>query len=188
MDITTILGAAGSALSGGLLGLFGTGIKMLADYKSQESKRTFELDMRQADLDEMQLEHDLHMKEVEAQTHRDIAIAHQNRLTTESQVSGDIELGELNLRQASYSNDKATYGGGFVDAIRGLMRPILTLYFALSMALIAYQLMQITGNIVGAANAQYLLKEVINAIIFLATTSVTWWFGSRPIHHAKRGE
>ncbi|WP_040728242.1 hypothetical protein [Thiomicrorhabdus sp. Kp2] len=184
MDITTILGAVGSAASGGLLGLFGTGIKMWADHKAEEAKRTFELAMRQADREEMQLEHDLHMKQVEAQANRDIAIANQNRLTTESQIAGDVELAELNLRQTSYSNDKATYGGGFVDAIRGLMRPTLTLYFAVLMALIAYQLMQITGQMIGTANAQYLLKEVINAIIFLATTSVTWWFGSRPV---KRG-
>lgn len=184
MDITTILGAVGSAASGGLLGLFGTGIKMWADHKAEEAKRAFELAMRQADREEMQLEHDLQMKQVEAQADRDIALANQNRLTTESQIAGDVELAELNLRQASYSNDKATYGGGFVDAIRGIMRPTLTLYFAVLMALIAYQIMQITGNIIGTANAQYMLKEVINAIIFLATTSVTWWFGSRPV---KRG-
>jgi len=184
MDITAILSAMGSAASGGLLGLLGTGIKHWFDHKAEQAKRQFELTMRKMDREEMELEHQLHMLTIEAQTERDIAIAHQERLSLEAHVAGEIEQAELDMRRESYANDKATYGGGFVDAIRGLMRPVLTLYFALLMALITYQLMQMTGNQLGAANADALLNQVVNTCIFLATTSVTWWFGSRPV---KRG-
>lgn len=184
MDIITLLGAIGSAAGGGVFGLLGTGIKHWFDHQAEQAKRQFELAMRKMDREEMQLEHELQMQTIEKQTERDIAIAHQDRLSLEAQVAGEVEQAELAMRRESYANDKATYGGGFVDAIRGLMRPVLTLYFALLMALITYQLMQITGNQVGAANADYLLKQVINTCIFLATTSVTWWFGSRPV---KRG-
>lgn len=184
-DIGSILGVIGSAASGGILGLFGTGVKLWADHKAEQAKRTFELAMRKADRDEMQLEHDLQMKQIEAQTNRDIAIAEQHRLTSEIQVAGEVELSELAMRRESYGNDKATYGGGFVDGIRGLMRPALTLYFAVLMSIIAMQLMQVNETIwQDKALAQAMYVDVINAIIFLTTTAVTWWFGSRPI---KRG-
>lgn len=185
MDIGTLLAGIGSAASGGLLGVFGTGIKMWADHKAEQAKQAFELQMRKLDQEEMTLEHSLRMKEVEAQAKRDIAVAQQSRMATEAQASADIEQAEIQLRQSSYSMDKASYGGGVVDAIRGLMRPTLTLYFAILMAVIAYQLMQINnGQWLDQSEAQSMLKDVINACIFLTTTAVTWWFGSRPI---KRG-
>ena len=107
-------------------------------------------------------------------------------MTTESQVAGDVELAEMTLRSNSYSHDKATYGGGFVDGLRGLMRPVITLYFAIIMTVIAYQLMKLNnGQWVNPTEAQAMLREVINAIIFLTTTAVTWWFGSRPSNRGK---
>lgn len=184
MEATTILGAIGSAASGGLLGLFGVGVKMWASHKAEQAKYAYDIAMRKADREEMSLEHQFKMKETEAQASRDIAVANQNRIATESQAAADVELAEIDMRTQSYEMDKATYGGGFVDGVRGLMRPILTVYFAALMSVITYKLFEITGQMVGTATAQFMLKEVINSCIFLATTSVTWWFGSRPV---KRG-
>ncbi|NPA72691.1 MAG: hypothetical protein GXO35_07665 [Gammaproteobacteria bacterium] len=181
MDVSTVLGAFGAAASGGILGLFGVGAKMWASHKAEQAKFAYDIAMRKADREEMSLEHQFKMKETEANANRDIAVAEQDRLATETQAAADVELAEMDLRTQSYANDKTAYGGGLVDTIRGLMRPALTVYFALLMALITYQLFQITGQMVGSATAQYLLKEVINTCIFLATTSVTWWFGSRPV-------
>lgn len=185
MDITSIFGVIGSAVSGGLLGVFGTGVKLWADHKAEQAKQLFQLKMRQLDQEEMTLEHQLHMKTIEAEANRDIAVATQNRLATEAEAQADIEQAEVKLIQTSYNNDRATYGGGFVDAVRGLMRPTLTMYFAVLMALIAYQLFSLSTEIVSASTAQTMLTDIINACIFLATTSVTWWFGSRPVGSRK---
>lgn len=184
MELLNIFTAIGSAASGGLLGLFGNGIKLWADSKAEAAKRAFELAMRQADREEMQLEYDLQLKQTEATVAGQIAVANQQKQTTELQVEGDIQQSEMVLISNSYQHDRAQYGGGFVDSIRGLMRPTLTLYFAVLMSFIAYQLMVLTKGIVPEAEAYDLLKMVINACIFLTTTAVTWWFGSRPI---KRG-
>lgn len=185
MEISDLLGGLASAASGGLFGIFGTGIKMWAQHKAEEAKRQFELAMRKADREEMQLEHDLQMKTIEAQTERDVAVANQQRLSLETQVAGDIAVAETKVWQESYGNDKATYGGGFVDGVRGMMRPVITLYFAVLMSVLTYQLIKLNGGaFVNATEAQAMLKEIINAIIFLTTTAVTWWFGSRPV---KRG-
>ncbi|WP_321276937.1 hypothetical protein [Thiomicrorhabdus indica] len=178
MDFSTILGGLSATAGGGILGVFGVIGKAWLEHKTRAQTFAHEIAMRNLDREEMELEHALVMKQTEAQTERDIAVAQQNRLATEAQVDGE-------LMQASYSQDKASYGGGFVDAIRGLMRPTLTAYFAVLMALIVYQLFQINGAIfLQTGEAYQLLKDVINACIFLVTTAVTWWFGSRPV---KRG-
>ena len=184
MDIVTIFGAVGSAVSGGLLGLFGNGIKLWADHKAQQAKRNFELALRKADREEMQLEYDLQLKQTEATIAGQVAVGKQLQRSTETQVAGEIEQAKMQLVESSYQHDSARYGGGFVDGVRGLMRPTLTLYFAVLMSLIAYQLMQLTGQVFPPAEAVELLKQVVNACIFLTTTAVTWWFGSRPV---KRG-
>lgn len=184
MDFGVILSGLGAAASGGVLGLFGAGIKAWTAHKADEAKRKFDLAMRKADRDEMQLEHDLKIKQVEKETERDIVISEQNRLTTELQVEGDVERAGIQLRASSYEQDKATYGGGFVDVVRGLMRPMLTLYFAFLMAYVAYKFSILTGGFIPADTAQSMFQEIINSIIFLATTCVTWWFGDRPVKRA----
>lgn len=185
MDIAELLGGLATAASGGIFGMIGVGVKHWFDHKAEEAKRQFELAMRKLDREEMQLEHDLQMQTIEKQTERDIAIANQNRLTTETEVAGKIELSELAMRRESYAHDKATYGGGWVDKVRGLMRPGLTVFFAINMAIITYMLIQANNALFTDPDyAQDMLRQVINAIIFLTNTSVTWWFGSRPV---KRG-
>ena len=180
MDITNIFAALGSALSGGLLGVAGTGIKLWAEQKTLQAKYQFQLKMRQLDQEEMTLENELRMREITAESQRDIAVANQTRLAAESTAQADIEQADIQLQQESYKQDRAQYGGGFVDGVRGLMRPMLTTYFAVLMALIAYQLTQLTQGLIDPDSANAMLTEVVNSCIFLAVASVTWWFGSRP--------
>lgn len=185
MDVVSILGTVGgligSAASGGIFGLLGNGIKSWFDQKAEQAKMNHEIKMREMDQQEITLEHSLKMKEIEEQVKGDIAKATQSRMATEANAAAEVDKAAIGLRQASYEMDKATYGGGFVDIIRGMMRPVLTLYFAVLMSLIAWELMKINdGQFVNPTEAQAMFKDVINAIIFLATTSVTWWFGSRP--------
>ncbi|KUJ73915.1 hypothetical protein AVO42_00395 [Thiomicrospira sp. XS5] len=178
MDFSALLAGITSAAGGGIIGVIGTGLQAWTTYKSEQLKMAHELKMRELDQAEITLEHSLKMQEVEATVKGQIAVAEQNRMQTETQVAGELQL-------ASYQTDTAKYGGGFVDAIRGLMRPVLTLYFAILMALIAYQLFMLNDQFIGTATASYLLKDLVNAAIFLATTSVTWWFGSRPVRTLK---
>jgi len=182
MDIGTLIPALTSAASGGLFGILGATVKVFAEYKERANARAHELEMRALDQQEMTLEHELHMKEIEAQANRDIAIAQQNRMATEATAAAEVETAELALTAESYKNDRATYGGGFVDVYRGIVRPTITFYFAILMTLITWQLLSLNnGAWVDPAQANQMLKDIINAIIFLTTTAITWWFGTRPL-------
>jgi len=160
-----ILGLVGNALSGGLLGLVGTGIHAFLAYKDTQEKNRHELAMRKMDIEEISQEAALRLKQTETE------IAGQQAIT-ETKADADI-------RAASYSADKATYGITWVDALRGVMRPLITLYTLGLMTWIGMLLYQATGGEI--PNAADLWSKIVGAIILMATTCVTWWFGSRRI-------
>ena len=75
----------------------------------------------------------------------------------------------------------ASYGIGWVDAIRGLMRRVMTTLCSLASigigvaALVAaWALLEGDGVV-----ARDLVLQIVGMILFLTSTVVTWWFGSR---------
>ncbi len=70
-------------------------------------------------------------------------------------------VAQYDSKKGAIRADKATYGGGFVDTIRGLVRPSLT------GALVFYSVYFLPHEIAG------------DTILFLTTEAVTFWFGGR---------
>jgi len=70
---------------------------------------------------------------------------------------------------------------GLVDALRGVIRPVATVLFSVMLWNIYLDLTEIVGgfNALPADQALAIYLRVVNAIILLATTCVSWWFGSR---------
>lgn len=107
-------------------------------------------------------------------------------------------------RQASYDNDAARFltpgvlgskskpvllAMAFVDAVRGLIRPVLTGYLVwISHAMYSdlQRLLAIKGDELETAVVKELLVMVIQTLLYLASTAMTWWFGSRPSQPAKK--
>jgi hypothetical protein len=99
--------------------------------------------------------------------------------------------------KASYDANKAIYStesfkrltgvwknlAGFflavVDVVHGLMRPVITRYTLGPLTAVGWLLYTAADGIIPAMPALWL--EVVQAVILLATTSVTWWFGSRQL-------
>mgnify|MGYP000890653846 CR=1 FL=1 len=94
-----------------------------------------------------------------------------------------VQLGYESLNQ-SYDNDKATYGGGLVDQIRGVIRPCATaLYGAASLFMVATILYYafFVFNISFTAEQMFKMATAsIQWVFFMAEMVVGWWFGSRP--------
>ena len=175
MDMGTILGAVGNVASGGILGLVGTGIHAWLKAREQKQKLEHEREQARIRLEEMKLEHQQRLEEIKAQGEADA-----NKAAIEAQAAE--ARAEAEVRAASYRLDKATYGGGLVDAIRGLMRPAITLYTLGLMTAIGWLLYRAQG--IPAEMAGPLWTQIVQTVVFLATTCVTWWFGSR-VHQAK---
>lgn len=171
-----------NVFSGGATGLIGAGINLFAEHKKAKTA------MEKADKD---AENDRKMFELEAE--------HADRLSARVEDSKK-EIEAVKLFGESIKADKATYSqgaakaleslgmksdtgwvGGFslimailslsalvmVDVARGLIRPVMTAYLVFMVADI--------GN-----------EESKGALIYMGTTALFWWFGTRVIPRAKK--
>lgn len=191
--LSTILGLFSSAAGGSLVGLIGTAIKGFQEYKDRQAQRLHNIEMRRLDQADMRLEADLAIKQTEAQ------FAGQATLKNiEAAIAQDVAAAQLQGK--SYDNDKATYSTGavaklsgfignlmrgllvLVDVTRGMMRPGITIYLLVVESAICYYLYQLVlqFNLLPAEQALPLFITVVDSLVFLTATAVTWWFGSRP--------
>ncbi len=168
--IEALLGAAG----GGVTGLIGTGIH--AWLRRGEEKRAQEhtLAMREMDLKEMEREAELALRRVETEATRHLQEAQQERLAAQ-------DIAAAQMRTSSYQQDEARYGGGMVDVIRGLMRPGITVCLLLMSLAVGWMVWHLVGGLesLPAAMLLEILRKLIDALIYLTTTAVVWWFGGR---------
>lgn len=190
----TLSGILGSGAIGTALGLIGVWVKGREERETLKLNNDFQLAMRKASQDEMQLEYNLKLK-LSAQE----AAAEQAKAQTEADAARDVAA--TNLQASSYDNDKASYFGSglvglfkgwfgafvaamlaLVDVVRGLMRPTITTYLLILTTFLSYGLFKILAV---SANlpldkAWELFDVLVKDIAMLTMTSVTWWFGTRP--------
>lgn len=172
--IEMVLGLFGSATGGGLFGIVGSWLKGREERRKMELEFDHEQTMRRLTQEEMRLEADLAIQQTEAEFAGKQAVAE-----TEAEAAKDVAASEL--MAASYQHDKATYGGGLIDSIRGAMRPMITTYLLIVISMIAWKLFAIDDVFAAApGDARALLGQVVQDMVFLAVTAVTWWFGTRP--------
>ena len=163
--LETIIQLLSSAAGGGVLGLAGSYFKSKQERKGRELEIRHAIAMRKLDREEIKAETELQFK----------------RISLESEVQADINAGKL--QEVSYSADEAKYGGGIVDAVRGIMRPLITMYLLVYSSFLGYKLHELLGGLDRLPEVKLFelyMTLVTAAIFFLASTAVCWWFGSRP--------
>lgn len=173
----TLSDIASGGLLGGAVGILGTWLKGREERELLKIKQGHELAMREASRAEMELEATLSLKQTEAEFAGKQAIA-------QTEADAAKEVAAASLMSASYQQDRASYGIKAVDAIRGLMRPLITLYLLGVMTAIAWHLYNL--DVIAAVSpgeAWSLFSVVARDATFLAVTAVTWWFGTRPTTH-----
>lgn len=176
-----LVGIFGSIFSGGATGLLGVMIQRWADYKNRQldiqierEKRETEIAKRKADAEIMREEYAGRLKvaQEEGATARDVA---------ETNAFNSTLLKE----PERYSNASSlTPGMNWVlvilDAIRGSVRPLLTIYLC---ALTTYVWVQVRGELenqeISGDAALEVWRLVVGNILYLTTTVVLWWFGTR---------
>ncbi len=176
------------ALLGVVTGFLGNIVTSFTNLKAQKLKNA----------------HDLSM--LTAQTEATIKEAEANIRITETQIAGEVEKAESaaylqsikesttetsnKLVEKLLSGNKVsqaigillTFLLGFVDFIKGAVRPGLTIYLVALTTVITAQAWEIMGahqEALSAIEAKALYMEVINIVIYLTVSTVTWWFGDR---------
>ena len=153
-----------SVLTGGATGLLGTIISGGIDFFQARQKHGQELDLRRLDIELAKSE----------------AAGAEKVAAIEAEGRGDQaawEAMEASYREASSRMSRA--GDGFlmklVDFVRGMTRPVLT-----------WCLLGLVGAIYFLLGAEDLAivelrPRIVETVLYLATASVLWWFGSRQI-------
>jgi hypothetical protein len=150
-------------LSGGVTGLLGTVISGGMKFFENKQKHGHELAIMQAENDQMV---------VEAQIAKDVA---------ELDMESKDRTAAWSALEASYKESTSRMSTGdsawliMVDVVRGLMRPAITLGTLTLMGVIYFTVAQ---GMVGPDNIPVQVT-IIQTVLYIATTSVLWWFGTR---------
>jgi hypothetical protein len=177
----TILGTIFSSIfSGGATGIIGVIAQRFADYKNKQLDMQLEAQrhanavaLRRVDAEIMAQEWAARTKvaEVEGETAKEVADA--------------AAFGKsFEMEPQRYSGEKLTPNQQWVmvalDAFRGAVRPMLTVYLCVLTTLIYILARQkVQAEDLTSGEALELLKLIIGSILYLTTTCVLWWFGTR---------
>lgn len=168
----SIVSGMSSLLSGGATGIIGSIVTNTFDFFEQSRKNKQEIKRRELDIQEMDKEYE-HRKEISAQKQ------------------------EAETQETSYDHDTRAYTSGMklespwikvplviVDTLRGVIRPALTLvlvYLTWRVFDSAHAVLEDAGlQTLEPSEAMTLVMSVVDMILYLTSTAVTWWFGTRP--------
>ena len=172
-----------SVFSGGVTGLLGVGVQRVFDWlnkreeiKAQESKQAHEVAMLRANAEVM-------AQEWAARTR----VAEVEAAGKEAVADAQAFAASFGMEPQSYSAKvKPTKGQGWLlialDFIRGIIRPGLTVYLCAITTLVYFQARDMLVSFRGQMDpidAVDISKLVISTVLYLTTTCVLWWFGTR---------
>ena len=155
-----MLDALAAILTGGATGLLGTAITAGIGYFERRQRHQQEVELRNLDLQ---------ITRAEAESAERVAA-----IEAESAESAAA----MRAIEASHQAAGVRWSSGdsrwlvAVDVVRGLIRPVLTVGFLAFAAVIYAHLPPAPHVDVGA--------RVIDTVLYLATTTTLWWFGTRP--------
>jgi hypothetical protein len=180
-----LLGGLTSLLSGGVTGLVGSAIGGYFTYKSKK------LDI---ELQKEKYANDVALKELDSK----IMAQEWAARTQVAQVTADaqVESEDAKAFAASLTSEPQRYAQGsltsnqnwlmvLLDSFRGIIRPGLTLYLAALTTMIYLQAHALLGSSpLTTDQATGLVTKIIDTVLYLTTTCVLFWFGSR-VHEKK---
>ena len=152
-----------SVLTGGATGLIGTVISGGMKFFENRQKHSHELAIMEMEMKQM---------DKEAQIAKDIK---------ELDMEGKDRAAAWSALEASYKESTARMSSGdhpalvWVDVVRGLMRPLITVGLLVLIAVIYFQL----SESLLAPDGTPMEVFVINTVLYVGTTAVLWWFGTR---------
>ena len=174
-----------SGILGGITGLVGTWLKTRHEAKMLELKRQERRDERAHEASMMKMEHD-----------NAIAVADIQRQETADKAAGEAHAQSYKLEPKRFSEGLSfpdTWYGRLtntfvaflmfaLDFFRGAMRPGLTLYMAIVITLIYWELqalIETAGIAIDGDTAILTVQTIVNVFLYLFVTAFVWWFGDR---------
>jgi len=176
-----MLGLLGSIFSGGLTGLLGVAFQRFFDFLKVKQ----EIEMKKLDH-----EHEANMRKIDGELMAQEWAARTQVATIEATAKETVAA-ETSFA-ASFNSEPKQYSAkvklgpvtGFLlvllDFLRGIVRPGLTIYLCVITTMIYVEARAIMANVsFSTADAMAVHDHIISTILYLTTTCVLWWFGTR---------
>ena len=100
-------------------------------------------------------------------------------------LEGQIQVDNTDAQsfQESLKNGAVNTGIMFVDAIRGLMRPLLTIVLLIFSFVLLSNIHELVNGLDSVPQEELtkLYGDSIQQLLFLTIMAVSWWFASRPV-------
>lgn len=155
-----LTGLLGSTGFGAILGLAGGIVNRILDIKAKKVDHAHELALLQAQTEQLKMEW-------------------ESRAQVASiEGAAKVEAAGYDAMAASYGADKATYGIKWVDALRGIVRPVLTLAFLVIAVWINAKIL--ASLYAETVELGAIVPQVIDWMLFEASVVIGWWFATRP--------
>ena len=179
---------------GGVTGLLGTAITSVINFKTQKMKNSHEIELIKVQTDAMKIEAEMNIQIKRAEIEGAVELADSQAYIESQKTGNEAMFSEKWIGYLFGVEGRIRYlafpaaiilamGFGLVDWMRGAMRPVLTIYLTVMttvVTIMAWNIMQQHGlEGMSVSEALGIFKDVINIIIYLTVSTVTWWFGDR---------
>lgn len=179
--MATFADVGAAILSGGATGLLGAGLQVVGNYFTDRQKNKHELALRKVEMDSMKMEAELALGKAQQEAQAAMAVAEQQSF------------------DKSLLADKATYVPEsadpriawvlvWIDFLRGLIRPAITVWMAYLLVKLQNDLQKHTGGLqsLPVTAIEDLYNNVILTTLYIITTVILWWFGTRAPQNLKK--
>ena len=181
---------------GGITGLIGSITTSITNYKIQKLKNEHEVIMVKENTKAMIAETEANIKITQVETEAAVELADSQAYLK------SIELGNKNMFSQKWIDKLFAVQGwfrffsipiavfiaflfGMVDFLKAFTRPGITWLFTgatLFLAFTAYQVLGAAGmSAMDTAAAMAILTHIMDIVLYLTVSCVTWWFGDRRI-------
>ena len=185
--LDAIMGAATGGWSAVIGGVFGGALSWLKSW--QENKHTEKMAQITAEERAKDRAHDLAVMDREATSAESLALIRSEGELNQAELSALATAIKAEAKGATWSAGAVKGLSGVwaaiagialtgVDVVRGLIRPVLTVYLV---GLVTAIFLRVWGQTQGidATQAFTLLVQIVDMVLFLTCTAVGFWFGSR---------
>jgi hypothetical protein len=179
---------------GGVTGLLGNIVTGILGYKNQKLQFEHEVIMLQAETEAMRMEAQMQIQITKAEIEGAVELADAQAYTLSQKAGSQPMFSEKWIDKLFSVEGKfgrffsipaavlIAIAFGFVDWLRGFMRPALTIYLTsitTAITWMAWQILQKHGIDMTASEALSTYTQATSMVIYLTVSCVTWWFGDR---------
>lgn len=177
-------------LAGVLTGLIGNVVTSITNYKTQKLKNAHDVSMAKIEHEAMIAEAEIGIKVTEAQVQGELLQLEEKnygenlKLANQRTVSNELIEKLFANKWTAWLGTVLVFLLGCVDFMKGFMRPGLTLYLvALTtwITLIAQDILSAKADLMSVSQAEDLFVKVVDVIVYLTVSVVTWWFADRRV-------